>query len=347
MTNSPVRLKVLLQEKHWQTHRTFCAEYDKAAKIVDPRLVGGAPSRAQLHRWVSGELKGLPYSDHCRVLERMFPGWTARQLFEPVRPDDASGLLETIEERIASPDPAQIGWGEASRAPAVRPLPDSAEVSGHAQHIGRKLLELQQLRRLSDQDVDRLAGLTGQIVALHEMITISIEADGDAEIGYDFDLLNLSDTPLTKMARELWFEHTGGGIDITPLQDSERRVVIQRRHDTANMSKFALALSPAILPGESARFGVVCRGGRFDGAYYWRHAVHRFTRHYTLRVRHRGIRLHSCDAVEEYPEGAETSAYDGLLWDDEEDGVAMTLTRDYLSPGQAVTLRWDVTRGTA
>lgn len=120
-------------------------------------------------------------------------------------------------------------------------------------------------------------------------------------------------------------------------------MVIQRRHDTSNMSKFALVISPPIQPGESARIGTVCRGGRFDGAYYWRHAVHRYTRHYTLRVRHRGIQFLGCDAVEE----SEISAYDGLLWDYEADDVVMTVTRGYLSPGQAVTLRWDMTRGSA
>lgn len=147
---------------------------------------------------------------------------------------------------------------------------------------------LQQLRRLSDQEVDRLAALVGQIVSLHERLTITIDANGDAEMAYDFELLNLSDTPLVKVSRELWFEQTSGPLDIVPLPESERRVVIQRRHDTSNMSKFALVISPPILPGEAARIGALCRGGRFDGSYYWRHAVYRYTRHYTLQVRHRG-----------------------------------------------------------
>ncbi len=29
------------------------------------------PSRAQFHRWTTGDLRGLPYTDHCRVLEHM------------------------------------------------------------------------------------------------------------------------------------------------------------------------------------------------------------------------------------------------------------------------------------
>jgi hypothetical protein len=76
-------LKVLLREKHWQNYSTFIAQYDKAAQRVDAELTGSYPSRAQLHRWLNGELRGLPYADHCRVLEEMLPGWTAEQMFQP------------------------------------------------------------------------------------------------------------------------------------------------------------------------------------------------------------------------------------------------------------------------
>ena len=83
MSEQPVMLKVLLRGKHWQNYSTFCAEYDKAARQIDPDLAGRYPSRAQLHRWLTGAMRGLPYADHCRVLEEMFPGWTAEQLFRP------------------------------------------------------------------------------------------------------------------------------------------------------------------------------------------------------------------------------------------------------------------------
>jgi hypothetical protein len=83
MREQPVMLKTLLRERHWQNYSTFCSEYDKAARQLDARLAGTYPSRAQLHRWLTGTLRSLPYADHCRVLEEMFPGWTAEQLFQP------------------------------------------------------------------------------------------------------------------------------------------------------------------------------------------------------------------------------------------------------------------------
>jgi hypothetical protein len=77
----PIVLKVLLQHRHLQTHRAFCREYDRVATAIDPTLRGGWPSKAQFYRWLSGDLVGLPYTDHCRILEGMFPDWKVNQLF--------------------------------------------------------------------------------------------------------------------------------------------------------------------------------------------------------------------------------------------------------------------------
>src|SRR5262245_3312468 len=96
-----VRLKYLLRQRHWQTYRTFCAEYDKAASAFEKELVGTWPSRAQFHRWLTGELKGLPYPDHCRVLEEMFPDWSAAQLFNVPSPDEIRQLSKHPD---ATPD---------------------------------------------------------------------------------------------------------------------------------------------------------------------------------------------------------------------------------------------------
>jgi phosphatidylserine/phosphatidylglycerophosphate/cardiolipin synthase-like enzyme len=78
----PIVLKMLLQQRHLQTYSTFCREYDRVAATADPTLRGGWPSRAQFYRWLSGDLIGLPYADHCRILEALFPGWKVDQLFQ-------------------------------------------------------------------------------------------------------------------------------------------------------------------------------------------------------------------------------------------------------------------------
>jgi hypothetical protein len=367
MDGCQVRLKVLLQERHWQTYRTFQREYDKAARSVDLALVGTWPSRAQLGRWLSGELKGLPYPDHCRVLEKMLSGWTVEQLFEECPPgmadevtqsalhavgSDAGSLVEIIEGRLDKPRSDYAEWGPSEPSlPRLRgsllaamSAPEGEGVSDDARQLARRLLELKQARRLNDRETRQLGELAGNVVELSQILDIDIEADGNAHLVYRFDLLNLSSSPLTRVVRELWFEVTRGRLAILPVEDSERRVTIQRIHDTSNLAKFAYQISPPLRPGECARVGYSCDGGRFSERHYWRQAMPRYTRQHTLRVRQKSVQLVTCAATEEYPDGSERSANDSLTWDYENGNITMTLTRDYLRPSQAVTLRWEVIR---
>ncbi len=94
---APTLLKVLLKQRHLQAHSAFRREYDKVAAKIDRDLVGRAPAKAQFYRWLSGELTGVPYAHHCRVLEGMFPDWSVEQLFQPY-----SGSLEFIPDPAAS-----------------------------------------------------------------------------------------------------------------------------------------------------------------------------------------------------------------------------------------------------
>ncbi|MGB6164390.1 MAG: hypothetical protein WCF33_05210, partial [Pseudonocardiaceae bacterium] len=117
MNPKPIVLKVLLQHRHLQTHRAFCREYDRVAATVDPTQRSGWPSKAQFYRWLSGDLVGLPYTDHCRILEGMFPNWKVDQLFhahdegidfipepttpqtqKPTRPVPSTGPTDQLKE---------------------------------------------------------------------------------------------------------------------------------------------------------------------------------------------------------------------------------------------------------
>jgi hypothetical protein len=100
----PTLLKTLLSERHLQRYETFRVEYERVAAGLAPELRHSAPSRAQYFRWLTGQLKGgAPYPDACRVLEGMFPPFTADDLFSPPppadgepAPDDAAGLLAAV-----------------------------------------------------------------------------------------------------------------------------------------------------------------------------------------------------------------------------------------------------------
>lgn len=83
MSEHPTVLAVLLEGRGLHRYGSFCAAYHQAAGALDKQLTSSVPSRAQFHRWLTGDLRNLPYTDHCRVLEHMLVGYSARQLFEP------------------------------------------------------------------------------------------------------------------------------------------------------------------------------------------------------------------------------------------------------------------------
>jgi hypothetical protein len=84
MSDGTTLLKELLRQRHLK-YETFRAEYERTAVRI--AADGVAPSKAQYYRWLSGQLRGgIPYPDACRVLESMFPPWTAADLFGPFEP---------------------------------------------------------------------------------------------------------------------------------------------------------------------------------------------------------------------------------------------------------------------
>lgn len=146
MNSKPIALKVLLQQRHLQGHRAFCREYDKVAAQLDKALAGSWPSKAQFYRWISGEILGLPYADHCRILEHMFPGWTAARLF-----DVYDGSMEFVPnpstvaaDRTTSPLPvtAPVGHGVAD---VVAVFPTRSEFT-HDMSPGQMFTDAKRIR---------------------------------------------------------------------------------------------------------------------------------------------------------------------------------------------------------
>ncbi|MGH3871418.1 MAG: hypothetical protein ACRDSR_07875 [Pseudonocardiaceae bacterium] len=391
MDAKPVVLKVLLKHRHLQTHRAFCREYDRVAAKTDPTLRGGWPSKAQFYRWLSGELVGLPYPDHCRILESMFPDWKVDQLFQthdagidfvpepakprsammitqpisPTRPVDQSTVslsevLASIERGLEAPAHGQAGWRSDVLAesrtvslPSVTfPLaigaPGSEAEETPARRIARSLGELSKRLRLSDAEIAQLAKRAGHIVELDMTCSIDIDGAGWSTVTYSHQLLNLTNRPIKRLTRELWFETTDGPLTIEPSPSNDRKVTIQRTHDMNNLSKFACHILPGIASGEVATISYLCRGGQFVHDHYWRQAVPRYTRHLTLNIRHSGVdMLLNCTAIEEQADGSEVSATEDLVCTDDAGDALITVTRNYLQPSQAITLRWVVNRASA
>jgi hypothetical protein len=291
----------------------------------------------------------------------MFPGWSAESLFEECDAQDGSSekFLDAItagmNQRTRSTTPVWHGTAAPSptddvqQGTALTQVIDrwkGAEGGGDdsTRQLARKLVAAKAVLRLSQDEATQLAGLAGNVVELDLKLDIDIDEDGSAQVTYWHHVMNLTDRPLTRFVRELWFEQTHGPLSIQPLASEHRRVAVQRIHDTDNLSKFACQFSPAVQPGETALFGFTCDGAQFAN-HFWRQGMHRYTRHFTLTVRQRGATaIRTCAATEEHADGSENSAAEDLMWDTDEDGVVLTLTRNYLRPNQAVTMRWEIER---
>lgn len=353
MNRRPVRLKVLLQQRHWHNHGSFCREYRKAANTIDASLAKSPPSRQQLHRWLAGDIKGLPHADHCQVLEAMLPGWTVAQLFEPDAGESTSGaapggdanlgpVVSAISTGLQEPDDDALGWAEVDTSDRAVVSANLEQASDRTRELGAKLLALGRDRQFSAEETGSIAALAGRTIELDLTIDLTIAEDGAVSITYRHELLNLSSRPFTRLDRELWFKYTDGGVKIEPV-GNDRSVGIQRLHDTPTLAKFACQISPPLQPGDIATVGYRGTGGRFEDAHYWRQAIRRHTRELTLTVRdHRVGHLASCAGVEELPSGLEHSVADSLVWTSEDDHVRIELTRSHLSPNQAVDLRWEL-----
>jgi hypothetical protein len=113
MTAHPTALAVLLEDRGLNRYGSFCAAYQKAAGALDTQLAHSVPSRAQFHRWLTGELRSLPYTDHCRVLEHMLPGYSAPQLFAPCPERTAPAPGRAAPGAAAAASPAAPGVGMA------------------------------------------------------------------------------------------------------------------------------------------------------------------------------------------------------------------------------------------
>jgi len=296
----------------------------------------------------------------------MFPGWPVHMLLElcddpgpmtpPAGADESrhvAAVMQLVTDGMFEPESATAGWGVTRIPDQLSAAGLSTEVQGfkpgqdvsHATTIGKKALAVAKVLRLSPEEGQRLAALAGNVVELGLRLDIDVAEDGWAKLTYRHELFNMSPRPLTRLTRELWFENTDGPLVINAICTAAHRIAVQRTHDTAHNAKFACQISPALQPGDTATVSYTCTGGQFVEDHYWRQQIARYTRHCTIRIRLRGVRqLASFSALEEHPDGAENSATEDLLWDYDDQDVTITLTRDYLQPNQALTVRWAVAR---
>jgi hypothetical protein len=123
MTETPTLLKALLTAEHAQKYETFCDLYARTARDMGaPELAKTTPGKAQYYRWLGGQLKGgTPYPDACRVLEHMFPGRTATELFMPRQTTASTSEVTASQQEFQAADIVSAFASRADFAAAMTP----------------------------------------------------------------------------------------------------------------------------------------------------------------------------------------------------------------------------------
>jgi hypothetical protein len=310
--------RTLLEQLVWKREQTYEEQVKAFLRLASELGEPATLTVRHLQRLAAGQRSADRANPSTRRVMRRMYGHTLDELLGP----PAAALSDPAH------DPA------ASSVIAQGVLPS---------HVDPELLD-----RLTDAEIAELAKLTGHVVDLELRCSIDIDANGDSSVTYRFEILNLTDRPVKRMSREQWFETTNGRLRIEPLNSGRHKVSIQRVHDTANMTKFVCTVSPAIQPGETGTIGYITRGGRFTHDHYWRQSTPRHTRRLTLEIRHRAVDiLANCTAVEDHSDGSQEPVIDDLFCSQEDGDAVITLTREYLQPTDAVTIRWEVSRESA
>lgn len=198
-------LKALLQQRHLQTVAAFNREYDRIAKKVDPDLIGYGPKRAQFYRWLSGDISGLPYPDHCRILQQMFPSWTTAELFEQYSgsPDELRRSQQPALSPISGePGLAGIEAVFSNRLEFFRAMPPQ-ELLKTARKIDMAGLSLNMLcQQYSDSEILRLLENGSVIRCLFLDPNGKSIRSREVEEGHSAGLLtNLTDTNIRTLER--------------------------------------------------------------------------------------------------------------------------------------------------
>ncbi|TLG09485.1 hypothetical protein FEK35_15300 [Nocardia cyriacigeorgica] len=162
-------LKALLHQRHLQTVSAFNREYDRLARQIDPAIIGCGPKKAQFYRWLSGDISGLPYPHHCRILQAMFPGQSVAELFEEYVDEPVVLEMPTQEARSrhgTADRHADVEQVFRNRTDFLADLPPH-QLLAHARTIDALGISLNLLcQSLPDADILRMLGSGATIRSL-------------------------------------------------------------------------------------------------------------------------------------------------------------------------------------
>ncbi|MFF7927391.1 DNA-binding protein [Streptomyces mirabilis] len=120
MGDTPRTLLKWLCDRDWLPYRQF----EKKFTETGVRLFGRDPNNptcgeTQFRRWTGGKLVSLPGTVSCQILEAMWPGYTADQLFGPPPDVDPQAPAFDLEERVRMTAREAHDGADASAAASI------------------------------------------------------------------------------------------------------------------------------------------------------------------------------------------------------------------------------------
>lgn len=101
MRSEPETLLAKLCEQDGLTYRRFSKRFtDAGIRLYGARSANPTCGERQFRRWTGGKLTDLPGNETCQILEAMWPGRTAEQLFAPPPADDPQAPPFDLEEQV-------------------------------------------------------------------------------------------------------------------------------------------------------------------------------------------------------------------------------------------------------
>ncbi|MFE2424611.1 DNA-binding protein [Streptomyces hokutonensis] len=101
MRTEPRTLLAWLCVRDKVTYRRFAKDFTQhGVRIFKNGSARPTCGETQFRRWTGGQLHGLPVAEACQILEAMWPGYTAEQLFGPPPGTDPQAPANDLEERV-------------------------------------------------------------------------------------------------------------------------------------------------------------------------------------------------------------------------------------------------------
>lgn len=246
MTGQEIALKVLIRQRH-MSYEAFCREWDRTAKNVDERIMGGYPGRAQYYRWLRGDLANKrPYPDACRMLEAMFPGWAVEGLFSAYSEAIEIARFPGAAEVQVLENPAGDGTGTAGFADLTAAYVGRAEFMSDS-----PLFEL-----MESASLVRASGISLNMLTQHYP---EANIRRLAENGTRFELIFLNPSSEAMGLREREEGYSVGSLGV--LTEMNIKIMRERVRDQLEVSirdRFTIALSDDIV-----RFNIILIDDQF------------------------------------------------------------------------------------